>query len=237
MSDVEMRMTSPVTSIMRTDYLEMKPLLEWMRNVAPRFASGTLLDYGCGNRPYESLFQAGIQKYIGVDVVQNKFNTVSYVVPTNALLPLENDSVDTVLSTQVLEHVSEPKDYIQEVARVLRPGGTFILTCPGTYMLHEEPYDFFRYTKYGLQHLLESHNFEIVRLDAAGGAWRLIGQTLVNHKTFGAKFRVPIIGGLTRRAWIFTANVLCEFLDRFNTNEKDTLNYMVIARKKSGPAR
>jgi hypothetical protein len=99
-------------------------------------------------------------------------------------------------------------------------------------MLHEEPYDFFRYTKYGLQHLLNSHSLEIVRLDVAGGAWRLIGQTLVNHKTFGARFRVPLIGGLIRRAWILTINLLCVFLDGFNTNEKDTLNYMVIARKK-----
>lgn len=232
MTDVEMRMTSPLTSIMRAEYLAMKPLIEWIKNVAPQFASGTLLDYGCGNRPYESFLQTRIKQYIGVDVTQNKFNTVNFVIKQNEKLPFENGSIDTVLSTQVLEHTPEPKDYVQEVSRVLRLGGIFILTCPGTYMLHEEPYDFFRYTKYGLQHLLEFHNFEIVRLDTAGGAWRLMGQTLLNHKTFGGKFKVPIIGGLIHRAWILSVNVLCEALDKFNTNEKDTLNYMIIARKK-----
>ena len=95
MSDVELRMTAPVTSIMRTDYLVMKPLIEWMKNVAPQFTSGMLLDFGCGNRPYESVFQNKVEKYIGADVVQNKFNTVDYVIGTSLTLPLPDKTIRT----------------------------------------------------------------------------------------------------------------------------------------------
>ena len=99
-------------------------------------------------------------------------------------------------------------------------------------MLHEEPHDYFRYTIYGLKHLLDKHGLDAVRVDQAGGAWRLIGQTFLNHMVFGRKFRIPIFSDFTYYGWILFSNVIFAALDRINLNKKDTVNYMLIARKR-----
>jgi 3-oxoacyl-[acyl-carrier protein] reductase len=84
-------------------------------------------------------------------------------------LKFENNKFDTVLATQVLEHVYDHHAMIKESYRVLRPGGQMILTVPFTWELHEEPYDFFRLTKHGLKELFEEAGFEIVYIKANGG--------------------------------------------------------------------
>jgi len=226
-----LRLEVPATSVRRSDYLVMKALLDWLRTVAPDYASGVLLDYGCGNKPYKSLFRDRVSKHLGVDVEQNRSGTVDYVVLPGESIPLADASVDTLLSTQVLEHVPEPGRYLAEAARVLKPGGHLILTCPGSYMLHEEPHDYFRYTEYGLRFLAARHGFEVVRLDPAGGAWRLLGQTFLNHKTFARRRRIPILSGIIYRVTVFCTNGVCTLLDTLNRNTKDTVNYMMIARR------
>jgi SAM-dependent methyltransferase len=225
------RREHPSTDIFQRDYLVMRPLIDWIREVATGYVNGTLVDYGCGNKPYLIIVGSKVGKYIGVDLAQNETNTVDVVLGDGSPLPFEKESVDTVLSTQVLEHVSEPERYLAEVARVLRKGGIFILTCPGSYMLHEEPHDFYRYTEHGLKYLLQRHNLEPLRIDTAGGAWRLIGQTFLNHKAFGRRTKIPILGGVFYYFWVISANILFSLLDHMNLNTKDTVNYMVVARK------
>jgi len=232
-SDIHLRREKPETNILCRDYLVMKPLIAWLHEIAPQYASGILVDYGCGNKPYFSFFKNNVTDYVGVDVNQNEFNTVNYVINTNAPLPFEADSIDTVLSTQVLEHTAEPEKYIKEISRVLKPGGILILTCPGSYMLHEEPNDYFRYTKYGVKHLTDMYNLRIIRLDTAGGAWRLMGQIFLNHKAFGKKINIPIISTLFYYFWVIGVNTIFSFLDNLNKNEKNTANYMIILQKDS----
>jgi SAM-dependent methyltransferase len=209
----------------------MKPLIGWVRDVASGYASGVLLDFGCGNKPYHSFFQSRVTQYIGVDLTQNDSGTVDIVLENSLSLPLEANSVDCVLSTQVLEHVPEPEEYLKEVSRVLRPRGRLLLSCPGSYMLHEEPHDYYRYTSYGLQHLLEKCNLKVVHIDTAGGAWRLMGQVFLNHRTFGRRWSIPLFSSLLYYASIALANLMFSLLDRLNSNTKDTANYMVVAEK------
>ncbi len=231
-ADIHLRLEKPETNIFCRDYLVMKPLIVWLRDIAPQYANGRLLDYGCGNKPYRTFFQNYATDYIGVDLNQNEFNNVDYVINNNEPLPFESNFIDTVLSTQVLEHTNEPDNYINEISRVLKPGGYLILTCPGSYMLHEEPNDFFRYTKYGIEYLVEKHGLEIVRLDTAGGAWRLMGQIFLNHKTFANKITIPIFSQVFYYLWVLIINTLFSIFDDMNENEKDTANYMIIAQKK-----
>ena len=230
------RRSVPTTSILSRDYLSMQPLIAWLRDVAAPASRGTLLDIGCGNKPYESLFSAHVVRHLGADIAQNSAGTVDYVVPPGEPLPLEEESVDTVLSTQVLEHVAEPDAYLAEAARVLRTGGLLILTCPGHYMLHEEPHDYYRYTRYGLEYLLGKHGLQIERLNTAGGSWRQIGQSIVNHKTFGVPRRIPLLSGLSIVAWTLAINTACLAFDAMHTNRKDPANYLILARKTKGGA-
>jgi SAM-dependent methyltransferase len=229
--DVYFRRSTPTTHLLRSDYLSVGPLIHWLKTEAPRYVQGVLLDFGCGNRPYEEFFQGKIERYIGVDVVQNESGTVDEIVAPGQHLPFSDSSIDTVLSTQTLEHVAEPRWYLGEVARVLRPGGHLILTCPGTYMLHEEPHDYFRFTEYGLRHLLTSSGLDMVTLTTAGGAWRVVGQTLVNHKAFGRAWRIPVLSDLAYYCTLFCVNLSCGILDSLNTNRKEPANYMLVAKK------
>ncbi len=225
------RRDSSTSTILDRDYLSVGPLIEWLKTVASQYAAGTLVDWGCGNKPYQRFFWNRIDKYIGIDITQNASNTVDVVVPMDEALPFDDGSIDTVLSTQVLEHVSEPEVYLREVSRILRPGGHLILSCPGSYMLHEEPNDFYRYTRYGLTHLLSKCSLCVVRIDTCGGAWRLLGQVFLNHRVFGRKFRIPVLTDIAYYFWNVTTNILCSAFDAFNANAKDTVGYMLIARK------
>lgn len=218
--------------MLERDYLVMRPLIDWMRDVAVQYASGALLDFGCGNKPYLAFLEGRVDSYVGADLAQNALGTVDLILGADSRVPAADSSFATVLSTQVFEHVPEPDRYLAEAARVLKPGGHLILTCPGGFMLHEEPHDYWRYTLYGLRHLLSKHGFEPVRIDSAGGAWRLLGQTFLNHVGFGRRIKIPLVSKATFHVWALVCNVICSALDRFNTNEKETVNYMVIARKR-----
>jgi SAM-dependent methyltransferase len=87
-----------------------------------------------------------------------------------APLPFDAAAFDTVLLSDVLEHIAEPDQLIGEIARILRPGGALILGVPFLYPIHEQPYDFHRYTQYKLEHFASKHGFAIVELGPVGGA-------------------------------------------------------------------
>jgi SAM-dependent methyltransferase len=123
---------------------------------------GLLLDYGCGGRPYEHLF-SHCTSYIGADRAQNEMADLHYA--PGAPLPLCDASVDAVLSTQVLEHVREPRQYLDECRRVLKPGGRLLLSTHGFWVWHG-PGDWHRWTHEGLISEIESAGLRVVDLDA-----------------------------------------------------------------------
>ncbi len=230
----EKRRTGGRTTLLSPNYLSVRPLEDWLQRVALHYVHGVLLDLGCGNKPYAGIFIKHVDKYIGADVQQNSQNTVDAIIDIAGRLPFEEASFGTVLSTQVLEHVEHPGVHLQEIARVLRPGGILVLTVPASYMLHEEPFDYHRFTLYGIKHLLEQSHFTPVRIDTAGGAWRLIGQTFINHKSFGRRWTIPLLSGAVYYSTVLLGNILFSVLDDFNTNRKDPSNYLVIARREVG---
>ena len=231
--NVTQRKEMPHASLFGHDYLSMKPLVQWLGEVANTYARGVMLDYGCGNAPYRLLFQGVVSEYLTADVEQNKNGTVRLILGKDSSLPLQDSTMDTVLSTQVLEHVPSPERYLKEASRVLRARGVLILTCPASYMLHEEPHDYSRFTLYGLQALLRACGLHVVRIDTGGGAWSLMGQIYLNHLVYARKIRIPLISGGLTKIWTILVNVVFGVLDRVNKNSKDPLNYMIIAEKPS----
>jgi SAM-dependent methyltransferase len=191
------------------------------------YARGRLLDVGCGNRPYEPLL-SGVTEYVGIDINnQTGRPTVSGLAYA---LPFAANSFDTVFSTQTLEHVEQPHLAVAEMSRVLRPGGYLILTAPQSWRLHEKPYDFFRYTRFGLQYLMTHNRLRIVRLLPQGGAWATVGQIVNNAVHQLVPRRLPVYAAYMI---YLSSNLLFGLLDRIWVDTDETINYLVIAQKES----
>jgi len=216
------------------EFLVMYYLIQDLKQAITLYANGSVLDVGCGNKPYESLFDNKAASYIGCDVVQSDKKKVDVICPATQLA-FDDGRFDTVFTTQVIEHVDDPFTMISECNRVLKPGGMLILSAPFTWELHEEPYDFYRYTKYGLKAMLEKNGFEVLSLKANGGKWAAIFQLQLNmiysgfrKKTLVRKF---IKGFFINLRFTSVLNSFALWLDRKHYDELLTLNYVVVARK------
>lgn len=125
------------------------------RFIVAHASSGRTLDLGAQTGPYAAHFP----QRIALDVRPSRG---VHVVGDAQALGLADSSFDVVLCTEMLEHVPEPQRAIDEIRRVLRPGGLLLLTTRFLFPIHDAPHDYFRYTKYGLRHLLR--RFEILEL-------------------------------------------------------------------------
>lgn len=200
-----------------------------------KYSKGKLLDIGCGNKPYQPVIKDQIDEYIGSDIVQSSESKVDIISPATTI-PLPDATFDTVMSTQTIEHVAEHQLLVNEAYRLLKPGGYFVLSGPLYWPLHEEPYDFFRFTKYGFRHILNKAGFEILEERANGGKWALCGQALI-HALY------PDINSFTSFKWRIIKTILNFFggikginiffsrLDKKQYDDTNTLNYVLVARK------
>lgn len=118
----------------------------------------TVVDYGCGDQPYRSLLDS--YDYIGVDLPQNERAAVG--IRPDGGVPLPDQCADLILSTQVLEHVTDPVVYLSECRRLLRPGGTLLLSTHGVMYFHPHPTDYWRWTHDGLRLSLDRAGFAVV---------------------------------------------------------------------------
>jgi ubiquinone/menaquinone biosynthesis C-methylase UbiE len=137
---------------------------------ASQYVSGSLIDIGCGTKPYEELLSPFVTEHIGVDhqaTLHNKSNIDRF--GDAYALPAEDDEFDCALCTAVLEHLEEPELALRECWRVLKPGGVAVYSVPFIWHLHEEPRDFFRFSKYGLKYVFEKTDFEIIDIRPLSG--------------------------------------------------------------------
>lgn len=136
--------------------------------------SGTLLDVGCGQMPYKDFIldsQPLINSYIGLDFSYGKYANLKHpdITWDGVKIPLNDNSIDCAIATEVLEHCYSPLVVLAEIRRVLKPGGLFFFTTPFLWPIHDAPHDHYRYTPYALQRLLAEAGFEDVQISALGG--------------------------------------------------------------------
>lgn len=123
---------------------------------------GKLLDFGCGSKPYQTLFET--TEYIGTDIEVSGHDHINEDIDVyydGKTLPFDNETFDSVFSSEVFEHIFNLPEILDELYRVLKPGGHMLVTVPFVWDEHEVPYDFARYTSFGLRHIFREKGFEI----------------------------------------------------------------------------
>ncbi|MES1188648.1 MAG: class I SAM-dependent methyltransferase [Myxococcales bacterium] len=202
-----------------------------LRTVAERYARGRMLDIGCGTKPYQALFAPFVAAHVGLDHAPSRHGTERVdLVGTAYDIPVADQEFDTAICTAVLEHLEEPERALAECHRVLKPGGTAIYAVPFIWHVHEEPRDFFRFSRYGMQHLFEKTGFEVLEIKALSGFWVTFGQ-LLSYNLYRldrgllrrAKVVAPLAWGLQR---------LALGLDKLDRTEQWTWMYLAVARRR-----
>jgi len=212
-----------------------------LANAIP-FAHGRMLDVGCGLRPYQNLFGESIGSYIGIDYPTTQHKAHVDLLGNAMALPFADNSIDTLLATELLEHLPDPDQFLGQIARVLKPAGVFIFSVPFLEPLHEEPRDFYRFTPYSLRLMLARHGFQIEQIAAKGGWWSVVLGSFVSQGLYDSAN--PIQPDGTRRDGVLRFAVLpfcaalqwiAYLLDRVIKSSRYTLGYVVIATSVGEP--
>ena len=198
------------------------------------FLRGRIFDLGCGIRPYEKDILKYADRYIGLDWLKTQHRFCADIVADlNHHLPLRDASADAVVSLQVLEHLSEPQTMLNEAFRILRPNKRIFLAVPFNWRVHEAPYDFFRYTRYGIEYLFKKAGFIEIDVEEATGFWSM-WVLKFNYQTAkwirGPKSLRDVIRAFLIPLW-FLDQTLAPFLDTFWPAKEETSGYFVKARK------
>jgi len=184
-----------------------------------------VLDYGCAERPYRALFGPGIE-YVGADLEGN--SSADLRLNEDGTVPLPDAQFDLVLSTQVLEHVSDPASYISECHRLLKPGGSLVITTHGIMFYHPDPVDYWRWTSAGLRRILASAGLCSVEIRGIMG----LAPTAIQLFQHATTSKVP---QRLRRTYIAVAQTLVEFLDRRYSEETRAADALVLAARAQRP--
>lgn len=194
-----------------------------------KYISGKTLDYGAGNAKYRNLITPYTSEYTTFDIVPGEHIDIA----GDALHPpFRDNSFDTVISTQMLEHVEKPWMVISEIRRILKPGGVCILTAPFWVPYHADPHDYFRYTKEGLESLFKNEGFEIETSGSYGKPPSVLGEMI--HFSFFSPYKV-----VSKRKAIWQSRImrliqsLTYKLDSLSKNKVVYANAYVVARKSS----
>jgi SAM-dependent methyltransferase len=198
----------------------------------PLHAKGRLADLGCGNVPFYHVYKNLITENICVDW-PNSMHANHYLdceYDLNKPLPFANDHFDTIIISEVLEHISNPEMIWSEMARILKPKGKILLSVPFFYKIHEAPYDYYRYTEFALQHLATKNKLSTIELQSFGGLPEIFTDMLAKNLT-----RVPLAGSSFSKLVQYTCSLFLKtgFGKKISSKTGKTfpLGYFMIVEK------
>jgi SAM-dependent methyltransferase len=217
-------------------YLIRRALFLKVRTIAPELR-GTILDFGCGSKPFENLF-VNAASYIGLDIEVSGHSHADSKVDVfydGRHIPFDDGAFDNVVSFEVFEHVFNPDEMLVEILRVLRPGGTLVASLPFCWDEHERPYDFGRYTTFGLRHLLVRAGFEVDRIERTNSFNQAVAIVGLLYLYYVTRTRVKLLNHAVQLGLIFPATLMCAALSAV-TPKIDTLfsGLVVVARRPLG---
>lgn len=203
---------------------QLRKQMEAMIDACVTDQPATLVDYGCGDAPYQPLFPRQVQ-YLTADLPSNPGARLH--ITADGRVDLPDAGADYVLSSQVLEHVPDPAAYLAECHRLLKPGGALMLTTHGIWKYHPHPTDLWRWTGEGLRRIVEAAGLEIAQFTGVlglGSTGMLLLQDAV--VTRAPRRLRPLIAGLMQPL-IRAADALHEDEQRC----RDAAVFCLIARK------
>lgn len=195
--------------------------------------TGRLLDLGCGDVPLFEAYHEFVDEVVCVDWAQtlhpNDF--LDYECDLNKPLPFRDGEFDTLILSDVLEHISKPSELWREMSRLLKPGGKILVNVPFYYWLHEEPHDYYRYTRHALRLFAETSGFDVLLLEELGGAPEVVTDILAkNFVQFGSLGRSAAIAVQYLCARLVRTRRGASFSRR--TSGSFPLGYFLIAEKR-----
>jgi SAM-dependent methyltransferase len=196
---------------------------------------GKLMDFGCGRKPYKSLFK--VESYIGVDFYNEGHphdNEQIDVFYDGKNIPFEPDTFDSILCSEVFEHLFNLPELLPQLYTVLKPGGKMLITCPFIWPLHEKPYDFARYTPFALRQMLEKCGFDILIEERSGNFFLAICQLRVAylHDIVFSKLKFKPFVYIAYKIVIPVINYTGAFFNKlFPVNQDVYLNNITVVQK------
>jgi SAM-dependent methyltransferase len=202
--------------------------------------TGRMMDFGCGQKPYRRLF-SNVTEYVGVDFEgegHSHHDEQIDVFYDGKTIPFPDNNFDSVLSTEVFEHIFNLEEVLKEIHRVMRPGAKLLFTCPFVWGLHEVPVDFARYTPYAIRHLLERNGFKVLSVEKTGNALEAINQLrilegptrLLNNK-ITRKLGIGQLFDSLYTIWVNASTYLKSKSGLFQKNTALYMNNVVLAEK------
>lgn len=190
-------------------------------------AGARVLDAGAGEARHARYFTS--HQYTPIDLAIGDtawdYTRIQALADLTAL-PFRSGVFRAVLNIVTLEHVREPAQVVSELARVLAPGGRLLLVVPLEWEVHQAPHDYFRYTRFGLTHLLHQAGLEVERLEPVGGYFRLMSRRLLNGLQFFPGLAFPFAA-----LFLVPPALVLPWLDGLDKAKNFTLGYVCVARK------
>jgi SAM-dependent methyltransferase len=222
-------------TITQPNYLIRNRLLKTIQLLAPQL-KGRLMDFGCGQKPYKSLFN--VDEYIGVDFENpghSHINESIDVFYDGKTIPFPDESFESVFSSEVFEHIFNLTDIIKELNRVLKPGGSILITCPFAFCEHEVPNDYARYSSFAIKHLFIQNGFEITEQIKTGNSIEALSQMYLMylHQHINPKLsKIPVVRSAFRFLFYTTTNLTALFLGKMLPEGKDLyMSNVLLCRK------
>ena len=190
---------------------------------------GRVIDLGCGSAPYKDIILEQADEYVGVDWKHSLHDQSNVDVLADLMkgVPLDSECADTLVSFQVMEHLPDTKFFLSECHRLLKPGGRIFITVPFMWQVHEAPYDYYRFTRHGLDYLLKHAGFDEIDITEYACFWQMWVLKFNYHTMRFArgpfKYALAIL-------WIF-GQMVSVLLDRIDPHPQDAIGYVVKAIK------
>ncbi|MEO8856430.1 MAG: methyltransferase domain-containing protein, partial [Burkholderiaceae bacterium] len=216
-------------------FLARRSLWKAVSCFGPRL-QGPLLDVGCGSKPYRALFQ--VERYVGLDIDSEtaRKRGVADAFYDGTQFPFPDSAFASVLCNQVLEHVFKPEEFVQEIWRVLEPGGRLLLTVPFVWDEHEQPYDYARYSSFGLRALLQRNGFEVLEQRKLLSDFSMLVQLTIAYFYKVTRSRIVVLNLLVTLVFFTPLTLVGMLLGVLLPKNPDLfLDQLVLAEKPNGP--